>query len=142
MISIDVTSKKYDCHIDLHQKLTVIVGDSGKGKTVFFKAVTDNSGAYKVNLSDNRYSIIALSEGFGWESTLNDYISNNKKCIFVIDDEDFVITDKFSSYVKNITDCYFIVINRLLLNISDEVYYFKEDEKRHFLERYSKYQIK
>ena len=145
MISIDVTSKKYDCHIDLHQKLTVIVGDSGKGKTVFFKAVIDSSGAYKVNLSDNRYSIIALSEGFGWENTLNDCISNNKKCVFVIDDEDFVITDKFSSYFKSVKGCYFIIINRFnnitfkslnQLSFSvKEVYNFIANGKEHFLER-------
>lgn len=145
MISVDVSSKKYNCHVDLYQKLTVIVGDSGRGKTVFFKSVIDTSGAYRVVISDSRYNIIGLSEGFGWEDILEGYVNSNKKAIFVIDDEDFVVSDKFSSYFKRVKGCYFIIINRFS-NISQkslnmlpfsakEVYNFVADGKNHYLER-------
>lgn len=46
----DIWSRKYECHIELRERVTVIIGDSGVGKTVF-AAVQNRANVYKIVIS-------------------------------------------------------------------------------------------
>lgn len=147
MLEINVSSKKYNCNIKLFEKLTCIIGDSGRGKTIFTKAVKDSSGAYKVSISDQRYRIVVLDND-NWDLLMQNINSSNKKVIYVIDDCDFIITDLFSKLYSKDTSSFFVIINRFN-NFStsslsrlpfsvNETYRFMADGKEHYLEKYYK----
>lgn len=148
MVTVSVSSKRYQCEFTLFQKTTVVIGESGKGKTVLVRALSDNSGAYKVSLSDKRFKIVVL--------TLRDYEAQlafyrGKACIFVVDDEDFMYTESFAGYLSEDKSSYFLLICRLdaatvsggvLGNIgfsAKEIYRFETDGIRHWLERLCTY---
>lgn len=73
MLDIEITSKRVHYHLSLKKKITVIRGDSGKGKSVFTKGAGSSSGVYKKTLSDVRFSLQVI-EGENWAAVLNGLI--------------------------------------------------------------------
>lgn len=147
-LKISVKNKRYQCDFELHQKITVVIGESGKGKTVLVRALLDNSGAYKVNLSNNGFRIVVLSLR-DYEAQL--FFYKGKSCVFVIDDEDFMYAKNFADYVKADKSSYFLLISRLdaasvnggtlaeLGFSAKEIYRFKADGAKHWFERVYNY---
>lgn len=82
-IRISVYNKRYQCDFELQHKVSVVVGESGRGKTVLVKALSDHSGAYKVSLSDERFRVIVLAIR-DYEAQLSFY--KRASCIFIVDD--------------------------------------------------------
>lgn len=54
-IDISLKSKKYNCFMHLDEKISFVLGDSGKGTTVFARLASD---------SDNTGVDISVSDGF------------------------------------------------------------------------------
>lgn len=147
MITISIKSRKYNCVIDLYQKVTVVRGKSGTGKTTFTNAVVDDSKAYAVTVSDSSYTLSVL--GKDWYSVIDYNIEHGYKCIYVLDDCDFMFSKEFSHLFTRDTLSYYIIINRFeKLNIKslsrvpfsvDEVYDFVADGKEHYIEKFYTY---
>lgn len=143
-IRINVYNKRYQCDFELQHKVSVVVGESGRGKTVLVKALSDRSGAYKVSLSNERFRVIVLSIR-DYEAQLSFY--KGASCIFVVDDEDFMYTENFARYLAEDNSSYFLLICRLELGAisgnvfanvgfsAKAVYRFEADGVKHWLEQ-------
>ena len=148
-IEIKITSKRYDCDITLRERVTVIVGDSGVGKTCFAKALLNRGQVYTISLSAPEYDCCILTPET-WESVLKVDILDCKKRIYVIDDADYMFTEAFAKLYVQIKQCYFIFITRLevskevyrwsMLPFSGkEVYEFRAVGRHHYLRPYYNY---
>lgn len=148
MISISVRSKKYDCDITLRQKVTVVRGHSGRGKTVFTKAVADDSGAYSIDISDKSYEFVVLYPK-NWYDAVEAGILKRKKRIYVIDDSDFFISRSFAHLFVQDELSFYIIINRFesvnpvstntIPYSVNEIYEFCADGKSHTIKPYYNY---
>ena len=107
MLQIKVRSKKYNCDLSLEHKVTVIIGDSGRGKTQLVKALRDRSGGYKVDY--NQSIKVVVLEDDNWKHLLTSY---NEVPLFIVDDCDFVFTEEFGRMFNSLCDCYLIAITR------------------------------
>lgn len=143
MIQIDITSRKYQFSMTVNHKITVIRGDSGKGKSKFTQAAEDVSGAYRIKVSDSRYRLVVPSNK-DWYITIQRNIEHKDRCIYIIDDADYVSSAAFSSLYATDVYSYYIIVNRFTrlytkslsrLPFSiDEVYTFKANGDKHYLE--------
>lgn len=113
MIEISVSSRKFNFSMQITKKITVIRGDSGKGKTMFYNAVADISGAYQIRVSDSAYKLVAVPKA-DWYDYLDMSIQAKRRCIYVIDDESYIKTKEFSKLVKQDTFSFYILINRFV----------------------------
>lgn len=148
MIEILIESKKFNCKFSICQKVTIIRGHSGRGKTLFTRAISDTSGAYKVKISDNKYSIMALPS-VGWYDIIETGINKSLKRIYVIDDTDFICSDEFSHLFVQDKTCFYIIINRFSsINAkslgripfsTEEVYKLIANGREHHLEKFYSY---
>lgn len=109
-ICVSVQNKRYQCTFELQHKISIVVGESGRGKTILVKALMDRSGVYKTTVSDKKFRIVVLSVR-DYEAQLSFY--RGIPCIFVVDDEDFMYTEYFARYIKEDTESYFMLICRL-----------------------------
>ena len=120
---VKIKNNRNSYSFELRRNITILRGESGRGKTTLFDMIYDynrfekNSG---VSVSCDR-NIIALV-GNDWE----DVIKKNPGTIIVIDeDSQFIRTKEFASVVKG-SDNYFLLITRnylATLPISvDEIY--------------------
>lgn len=134
MIEISVKSKRYSCVLQLHQKVTVIVGNSGRGKTIFTKAIEEQNEAYKITVSETSYKLVVLSKTT-WHDVVSVGISTNDRRIYIIDDMDFITSKEFSDMLAKDKTCYYVLISRFTLH-RDEVYEFCTDGENHWLEKY------
>lgn len=144
---IKVESKREYYEFDLKRKVTVIRGESGRGKSSFVSAATDTSGAYKKYYSAKGFVYQELT-GENWADVLSGFINLNKRYIFLIDDEDFVVTSTFSDLYMRDTHNYYIIINRHAVKdfrslsqipfAVDSVYDFKTSGRKHWLEPHYK----
>lgn len=145
MIKIDVKSRKYNLSLTIHQKMTIIRGDSGVGKSQFTFADADVSGAYKIQLSDNQYHLEVPSDK-SWYNTISRNIEHKDKCIYIIDDADYITSKEFAALFMSDHYSFYICINRFS-EISprglgrfpfsvDEVYSFCSRGNYHYLTPY------
>ena len=148
MIKINVASSKYNCNMVINQKITIIRGKSGKGKSKFTEAAGDVSGVYKISLSDTNYELV-VPPNKDWYKTISRNIEHKDRCIYVIDDADYVFSAEFYRLFNTDRYSFYIIINRFTnFNIKslgglpfciDEVYTFIADGKNHYLESYYKF---
>lgn len=143
MITIVIESKKYNCVVDLHQKVTVISGDSGTGKSMFAKSIADDSRAYKISLNNCDYELYVINAN--WKEIISYGIEHKRKSIYIIDDCDFVITREFNELIRKDKYSYYIIItrfgSRLRLIFKDllcDECIFKKDGINHTIIRYAK----
>lgn len=136
-VSVVVKDSRNSYSFELKRNITVLSGDSGKGKTTLFEMVYDynqygkNSGTKIICNVD----VIAVS-GRDWR----DVIENTKKSVIIIDeDNEFVRSKEFAEVVKK-SDCYFLLITRGYLEqlpISvDEIYEISGSKNKKFKKIY------
>lgn len=158
MIRITVESKKYNCTVDIKEKVTFINGDSGVGKTEFTRRVSDRTRANRVSVSNGFNIVVLVQSTFEdickkaerWlskkprEKALEEYWGSEENfpyynCIIIIDDEDFVKSRDFSCFYNCDRYNYYIIINRgKVSGISysvDEIYDFVKDGKNHYIRK-------
>lgn len=111
MIDIVIKSRKYNFSLAVNQKVTVIRGESGRGKSMFTRAAEDVSGAYSVKVSDTRYKLVVPPNRF-WYETISRNIKYGDKCIYVLDDADYIASPEFAHLFKQDTSSFYIIINR------------------------------
>ena len=166
MVEIRLESKRYNCTVNIKEKVTFIKGDSGVGKTEFSRRLSSVSRANKITVS-NGFDVVvlhpdvfkslckrAINSGKGTESKIDNImksywgIEDNfpyYDSIIVIDDEDFVKTREFSIFYNCDKYNYYIIINRgKVPGISysaDEIYNFMKNGKEHYLEKAYKYPV-
>lgn len=108
MLNISVRNKKYNCDITLEHKVTIITGDSGRGKTLLVKSLTDLSGGYKVTYSEP-VKVYELTERT-WKDIL---LSEHKeKALLIIDECDFARTAEFCNTFSRVENCYLMCMIR------------------------------
>ncbi|MGN0507440.1 MAG: hypothetical protein ACI4FZ_12845 [Lachnospiraceae bacterium] len=149
-LEIDVIGRKYECHMVLNERVTVIVGDSGVGKTIFAEAIQNRAQVYDVHLSDSRYTALRLVRE-SWDAVLSKDIDEHAYRVYVIDDEEFMYTKEFAALYEKIDNCYFVFISRLEINSrmkkwntipfsAKEIYEFKKNGKYHTIEPLYRYE--
>lgn len=136
-VSVVVKDSRNSYSFELKRNITVLSGDSGKGKTTLFEMVYDynrygkNSGTKIIC----NIEVIAVS-GRDWR----DVIENTKKSVIIIDEDNkFVRSKEFAEVVKK-SDCYFLLITRGYLEqlpISvDEIYEISGSKNKKFKKIY------
>lgn len=111
MISIDIKSRYYNLSLNLEHKITIIRGDSGRGKSIFYNIVAFPS-RYKVKLSvTENVELIALLET-SYADNLSSKKRNKQRRVFIADDDDFVFSKRFAEMIKDNDKDLFIIINR------------------------------
>lgn len=113
-LNIFITSKKYNCTLSLSHKVSVLIGDSGRGKSNIPIALKDTSGAYKVNI--NKDIDIRVLEPNNWKYLLSADI--DKLTLFVIDDYDFMFVNEFGSTFNKLKNCYLLLICKAYSSVS------------------------
>lgn len=124
-VSLKVNNKRFKCSITLNSKTTVIVGDSGKGKTAFAKKLANRfqdveiSEDYDIALVDNNMfsSILKRADRIRGDKSLKEFWSIQSNLpilhsVIIIDDEDFIKSDEFKLLFQLSYDNYFIFMNR------------------------------
>lgn len=135
---IRVRNSKNSYSFSLKRNITILKGESGRGKTTLFEMIQEynrfgkNSG---VTMSCDR-EVVAVS-GERWE----DDILNKPGSIIVIDeDSHFIKSNDFAKIVKN-SDNYFLIITRnylYQLPISvDEIYELNGNKNKRFKKIYT-----
>ena len=162
-IDISLKSKKYNCSMHLDEKISFVLGDSGKGKTVFARLVSDsdNTGV-DINVSNGFELVVLTGATFrdflrkankhissGRYKDLNEYWSDimnfpYSESVIIVDDNDFITSREFACFVNADKYNYYLLINRTqLLELGyhiDAVFEFKANGKEHSLERKCNYQ--
>ena len=141
-LCIDIESNRFKCHIELLHRISVIIGDSGVGKTAFVRALLDTSGGYKVKYNQ-RIRVVLLTESV--LSLLSEVGSLKERTLFIVDDDDFILSAEAGEIISTVTNAYFVFIVRTTkfdrgirtqnhFSISgDAVYCFVKDGKDHRL---------
>lgn len=157
-IDISVKSKKYNCFMHLDEKISFVLGESGKGKTVFTRLALDsyNTGV-DINVS-NGFELVVLTGAIfrdflrkankhissGKYKDLNEYWSDSmnfpySESVIIVDDNDFITSREFACFVNADKYNYYLLINRTQLSelgySIDAVFEFKANGKEHSLER-------
>lgn len=101
---LEVRSKKVRFILDIERKITILRGDSGTGKTTFYRYVS-NQDIFHVTCA---VDVKVISTNDSWKAVLSD----NSDCIFVIDETVKCLYDKDFASVVNKSDNYFILITR------------------------------
>lgn len=144
MIEIRVTSSKQNYEFLLRQKVTVIRGKSGTGKSQFYKLISDGwSEDVHIQVSGG-YELAALSGRERWRDIIEMSLLKKRKSIFVVDDEDFVSTKEFAEIFGQDGQNYYILINRMenfgklgMIPFSaKEIYEMEGEGKDHYLRRF------
>lgn len=109
LLDIRIKGKRLSYEISLKDRLTILVGDSGTGKTTLVDMLLNEDDIYNVSLS-KKYNVAELLKS-NYKALLNDAI-NGVEYLFVIDDKDFMYTSEFASLYGNVTNSLFIFICR------------------------------
>ena len=130
---VRVSNKRNVYAFELKRNITVLRGESGRGKTTLFEMISDYNRFGKtsgVSVSCDR-DLVSVS-GADWEKTIGD----NPGAIIVIDeDSSFLKTKEFARVLQK-SDNYFLLITRNYLAdlpISvDEIYELKGEKNKKF----------
>ena len=140
MIEINMTSPVINIKIKLVDRITILKGDSGTGKTVLVNTLISNSELVRVEKSDD-YAIRLVG---------NDYykdITELKKSVLIFDDSSDVDTASFLALCNSfcdVNDNYILIVGRDLvgskisfINIAlRSIYRLKNDGINYYLENY------
>lgn len=157
-VTINLESVRYSCELQLRNKLTCIIGDSGRGKTEFTRQlqypltkVTVSNGYQVVNLTNVLFQQslqFALRHNKNNDKVskfLNEYWRNldnvpYQNCILIIDDEEFIKTEEFAVYYNTDVSNYFVIIDRSDLHqlsySPSSIYKFVAQGKNHYIAKY------
>lgn len=149
-----VKSKKVIFEFSVRRNITVIKGDSATGKTTLLHILyeylrTGRQSGYSVSTNANYYVYMRDEVGRDWKDAL---FSLKDTIIFIEENNDFVFTEDFASFVKT-SGNYFVLVNRAPLKMLPysihEIYEIITDGKRTdlkesyhtFREMYSNYPV-
>ena len=156
-IDISIKSKRLEYEFEIKEKVTFILGDSATGKTKMVSLINNlNNPSVKINVS-NDFDLISISESEFSKfikhanrriqennySSLKEYWANKDNfpivnSVIVIDDENFVESNEFATFVNADKYNYYIIINRTQISKISysvyEVYTLKTNGKSHWLE--------
>lgn len=117
-LKIRMKHKNSDIQLTLTDKITVIVGDSGNGKSSLHKILLVKDAKVLIKISDRRFGIVYLNN----MNMLNGYTSDRlgdikllPNNVYIID-ESIRITNEIASIIKNTADSYFIITSMTNLN--------------------------
>lgn len=137
-VTVRVRNNRNTYAFTLRRNITILCGDSGKGKTTLFDMIADYNRfgkASAVKVSCNK-RIIALN-GADWIEKIKE---NTDSVIVVDEDSKFIRSKDFAIAVKN-SNCYFLLITRNYLGelpISvDEIYRLEGAKNKHFKNIYN-----
>ncbi len=157
-VDISIRSKRLEYEFEIKEKITFILGDSATGKTQMVSLINSfGNPSVKISVS-NGFDLVSISESeFSkfikhanrrihenkysslkeyWDDINNFPIVNS---VIVIDDEDFVESKEFATFVNADKYNYYIIINRTQISKIGysvyEVYELKTNGKSHWLER-------
>lgn len=153
-VSVSVTSKRFECSLVLEHKLSIVISDSGKGKSQLIQRLDSTISSVQVDVTEG-YDTFVLTESvfnqyinkakrmvrLGKYKSLKDYWSDDnfplENCVIFIDDEDFVIRREFDWFFNADVSNYYVVINRADLSginysVSD-IFEFCTEGNRHWL---------
>ena len=117
MLRIQIYTRKDIYDLKLYSKVTLIVGLSGVQKTQMIKRIFENNPAVKKVISNLDYTPVFLTEST-WHNAME---SVDKKCVYFVDDEDFILEPEFIElYNKNKTS-YFVYVNRIGAGVSYDI---------------------
>lgn len=108
MLSVEISSRSYHLIMNLSNKIIIIRGNSGVGKSSFIDEI--ELGYASVN--SNGYNFKSLKEN-DWFVFMNYSINNNVSFVFVIDDLDICFEPKFVELLSKDKLNYYIIISRL-----------------------------
>ena len=134
MLRLQITSKHDIYDLVLQSKVTCIVGMSGTQKTQMVKRIFENNPAIKKIISDISFAPVYLTES----TWLNAMETLDKKCIYFVDDEDFIFQPEFIRLYNANTTSYFVFINRIGAGISydaSDIYILGNDDGLHRLQQ-------
>ena len=98
--------------LDIDSKISIITGMSAKHKTWMVDVASIGEPAYKISISNPGYSIQVLGKNT-WAGILAIGESNGRKCVYIVDDQDFIVSREFIKAVKDNKTGYFIIISRI-----------------------------
>lgn len=157
-VDISIKSKRLEYEFEIKEKVTFILGDSATGKTKMVSLINNlNNPSVKINVS-NGFDLISISESEFSRfikhanrriqennySSLKEYWADKDNfpivnSVIVIDDENFVESNEFATFVNADKYNYYIIINRTQISKISysvyEVYTLKTNGKSHWLER-------
>lgn len=121
--SIRVRNSRNSYSFELKRNISILCGDSGRGKTTLFEMVREynrygrDSG---VSVSCDR-EVLAL-EGDDWERVLT---KTQNKVVFIDEDSEFIRSDDFSRLVRGSDNYYLLITRNYLPNLPisvDEIF--------------------
>ena len=107
-LEVNISSKRFCCSFELIDKVTILLGESGTGKSKLVSALNDVSGAYK-NYFSQSIKVINLEDATWRILMSNKY---NERVLFTIDDLDFICSYEFGTLLNSCVNCYFLIVCR------------------------------
>ena len=105
---IRIGSKNYSFHLMVERKFTVLMGESGIGKSVFVDMV-ENQEYYDFYCD---VPVIGMQKRFGKWGDSNEYLNGMSGCIMVVDEDfDGLHSDGFARMMMT-SDNYFVLVSR------------------------------
>lgn len=74
-VSVSVTSKRFECSLVLEHKLSIVISDSGKGKSQLIQRLDSTISSVQVDVTEG-YDTFVLTE-----SVFNQYINKAKRMV-------------------------------------------------------------
>ena len=132
-VSIKVRDKRNSYSFVLRRNITILSGDSGRGKTTLYEMIADYNEygkASNVKISCDR-NVVALG-GSNWQESLE---KTNDSVIVIDEDNKFIRSEEFADAVKNSSN-YFLIITRSYLEqlpySVDEIYEISGQKNKKF----------
>lgn len=124
-VKLSVNNKRFKCNFTLRDKVTVITGNSGTGKSVLAQKLYQHfedviiSDDYSIVLMDTSMfnNWLKKANKFRNDRSLKDYWSNEEnlpvvQSIIIVDDDDVIKSKDFELFFELSNDNYFLFLNR------------------------------
>lgn len=101
--------KNFRLHLEFHNKITVITGDSATGKSTIVHSMFDYTNNIKYKLSDPSFDCMMINDQ---RRVIDDLSHNRQKMIYMIDEFRIRITKEVIEAIRQCVGCYIIFICR------------------------------
>ena len=134
---IRVKNNRNSYSFTLRRNITILRGDSGRGKTTLYEMIAEYNRYGKesgVFISSDR-ELLAVS-GDNWQDTI---VANPQKIIVIDEDSAFIRSDEFAKVVKRSDNYYLLITRNYLTNLPisvDEIYQLTGGKNNRFVKIY------